>query len=62
MHIKIIVKINLWEKRKKKKSNSTDRERLMLGLASERAPHMKKKESNCHSKKCKIWSSAQKGA
>jgi hypothetical protein len=31
-------------------------------LSSERALYLKKKESNCHSKKCKIWSSAPKGA
>jgi hypothetical protein len=31
-------------------------------LLSERVPYMKKQESNCHSKKCKIWSSAPKGA
>jgi hypothetical protein len=24
--------------------------------------HTKKKQNNCHSKKCKIWSSAPKGA
>jgi hypothetical protein len=28
--------------------------------SSERAPYMKKKESNCHSKKFEIWSSAPK--
>jgi hypothetical protein len=31
-------------------------------LSSERAPCMKKKESNCHLKKFKIWPSAPKGA
>jgi hypothetical protein len=31
-------------------------------LSSERAPYMKKKESNCHSKKCKICSLAPKWA
>jgi hypothetical protein len=31
-------------------------------LASERAPYMKSKESNCHSNKCNIWPSAPKGA
>jgi hypothetical protein len=33
-----------------------------LILSSERAPYMKKKDSNCHSMKFKIWSSAPKGA
>jgi hypothetical protein len=31
-------------------------------LSSERAPYLKKKESNCHSKKCNIWSPAPNGA
>jgi hypothetical protein len=31
-------------------------------LSSERAPYMKKKESNFHSKKCNIWSPAPKRA
>jgi hypothetical protein len=31
-------------------------------LSSERAPYMKNKESNCHSKKCSIWSPAPNGA
>jgi hypothetical protein len=31
-------------------------------LSSERVPYMKNKESNCHSKKCNIWSPAPKGA
>jgi hypothetical protein len=31
-------------------------------LSSERAFYMKKKDSACHSKICKIWSSAPKGA
>jgi hypothetical protein len=31
-------------------------------LSSERVPYMKKKESNCHRKKCNIWSLAPKGA
>jgi hypothetical protein len=31
-------------------------------LSSERAPYLKMKESNCHSKKCNIWSSAPKEA
>jgi hypothetical protein len=30
-------------------------------LSSERVSYTKKKESNCHWKKCKIWSSAPKG-
>jgi hypothetical protein len=35
---------------------------LSLGLSSERAPYMKKEESNCQTKKIKIWSWALKGA
>jgi hypothetical protein len=31
-------------------------------LSSEWAPYMRNKESNCHSKKCNIWSPAPKGA
>jgi hypothetical protein len=31
-------------------------------FSSERAPYVKKKESNCHSNKCNIWSPSQKGA
>jgi hypothetical protein len=31
-------------------------------LSLERAPYMKKKETNCHAKKCNIWSIAPKGA
>jgi hypothetical protein len=30
-------------------------------LSPERAPYMRQKESNCHTKKCKIWSSVPKG-